>query len=454
MFLGNQMQQQNIALLKDFSLKLYQFSSRILLTKSFDNDIFGQVLDIISEVLGSHTTGLFIWDEDINLYYPLALNGRDAAKLKTCFDDYFKGKDSVAQFAVFNVFTENFDKPIELNRCCQFISIYSGKQCLGILGFLSENDCVVKNVTEFFTSIAHFFSCIDLLRERLTLEQKSRELVKVGQRLEQVLHHNMDKQAVIEKMAADLKKQAEEARKANKAKSEFLSSMSHELRTPLNGILGFAQLLELEADSLNSDQKENVGHIVSSSHHLLALINQLLDLAKIESGKLELNFEYFSIQEVIRNCVETTRALADKKQIKVINMSKNYHCEDVYSDKMRVKQILLNLLSNAIKYNREAGNITIECDNVVANHFLRIKVIDTGMGLSKEQMTQVFDPFERLNFEQSTIEGTGIGLNICKLLIHQLGGKIGVESEVGSGSCFWIELALNNSPENVQLLTN
>jgi signal transduction histidine kinase len=238
---------------------------------------------------------------------------------------------------------------------------------------------------------------------------------------------------------SELNKTKLAAEKANKAKSEFLSQMSHELRTPMNAVLGFAQLLEM--DELNEDQHESVKYILSSGHHLLNLINDILDLSKIEADKLALMSEPLDLKIVLYECLSLMQPLAVSSSIQLVNNLCNECDAMVIGDSLRVKQILLNLISNAIKYNRTGGVVMISCENINSQSII-IKIADTGKGLSESQLSKLFQPFERLDAKNSTIEGTGIGLCISKKLIEAMGGKIGVTSAVDEGSCFWIELPL------------
>ncbi|MDP3841193.1 MAG: PAS domain S-box protein [Oxalobacteraceae bacterium] len=245
----------------------------------------------------------------------------------------------------------------------------------------------------------------------------------------------------------ELEKAKAAAEKANLAKSEFLSSMSHELRTPLNAVLGFAQLMASETPPPTPTQKLSIEQILQAGWYLLRLINEILDLAMIESGKVSMSHESLSLAEVLQDCQAMIEPQAHKRGIQMtFPHSDNLHY--VHADRTRVKQVMINLLSNAIKYNREGGTVIVECVMNDAQR-LRVSVRDSGAGLAPEQLAQLFQPFNRLGQEASGEEGTGIGLVVTKQLVELMGGVIGVESSVGVGSVFWFELAASSAPELV-----
>jgi len=235
------------------------------------------------------------------------------------------------------------------------------------------------------------------------------------------------------------------AKNANLAKSEFLSRMSHELRTPLGAILGFAQLIESGAPQPTPSQKRSVDQILKAGWYLLDLINEVLDLALIESGKLSLSPEPVSLADVMLECQTMIEPQAQGRGIRV-SFPRLETPHFVKADRTRVKQVLINLLSNAIKYNAPGGTVVVSCV-VNTPGRVRICVEDSGAGLSPEDISQLFQPFNRLGRAATVEEGTGIGLVVCKRLVELMGGVIGVESAVGRGSVFWFELNLTTKPQ-------
>lgn len=339
---------------------------------------------------------------------------------------------------------------------------------LKLLG-LQRSEFIGKKFVEvpMFRSLHFSGMTVDQLQENLPLKEEEFEITrKDGKTLTILLSADLiymgPELSVIATMVditerkrteLDLEESRAEAEKANRAKSEFLSRMSHELRTPMNSILGFAQLLEM--GDLSENQKKGVNHILNSGKHLLNLINEVLDISRIEAGKLVLKPEKLRIIDLIHECVDLVTPLLDEKQVSLELDLFAVEYIHVVADKQRLMQVLINLISNAIKYNKDQGKVTVvgqlESVNIFGKPSLRITITDTGIGVSKEDLPRLFNPFERLSTYQLNVEGTGLGLPIARDLIHAMGGRIGVESAKGVGSSFWIEVNVyeENETENM-----
>ncbi len=235
----------------------------------------------------------------------------------------------------------------------------------------------------------------------------------------------------------------EQAETANEAKSMFLSRMSHELRTPLNSILGFGQLLEMSDRS--ADDRESISHIMKAGKHLLELINEVLDIARVESGKFTVSLEPVSVAEIVNEAVALMGPFAAQRSVRLHSDLDIVENQFIKADRQRFKQVCLNILSNAIKYNREGGSVTVSYGGVTNGTF-SITFTDTGIGIRPEMMTRLFTPFDRLDTEASGIDGTGLGLSVSKSLVEAMMGQIRVESEPGIGSTFSVDLPLSDDP--------
>lgn len=270
------------------------------------------------------------------------------------------------------------------------------------------------------------------------VRRRSYALALVEQRTS-ALEESLREQSALE---ASQRRAREEAEAATSSKNEFLSRMSHELRTPLNGVLGFAQLLAM--DSLQPRQQESVAHILKGGRHLLALINEVLDVTRIETGDISLSPEPVLVNDVLQESIDLVRPLADEHRVNFVSRNTPACDVHVFADRQRLKQILLNLLSNAIKYNRTGGTVAVSCGE--GHKGLRINVTDTGHGIRPEHVGLLFTPFERLGAENTDIQGTGIGLALSRRLAEAMGGTLDVETELGRGSTFWVDLPLAEGP--------
>jgi signal transduction histidine kinase len=303
-----------------------------------------------------------------------------------------------------------------------------------------EVGTLVESFNDMMREIEHRTQALEASNREKECEVEERrsaqqEVMQLNQELEKRVR---DRTAQLETSNQDLAMATEAAERANRAKSEFLSIMSHELRTPLNAIIGFGQLLDADSFQLTSEQRrEYTGHIVRAGGHLLSLINEILNLAQIESGKLTVSIESVLLGELFEDCQTMIAPLGARRGIGLKFLAPSAF--GVKADRGRLKQVLLNLLSNAIKYNRDQGTVVLDCTSAGEGR-VRISVRDTGTGLRPDQVESLFQPFNRLGQEAGGIEGTGIGLVMTKGLVELMGGTIGVSSTVGVGSVFWIEL--------------
>ena len=311
------------------------------------------------------------------------------------------------------------------------------------LGLVVVLGALVAVVELFIMLVLHDFFVPDILSESAWgLVDTTLLTLTVAPALYFLVFRRMQKEIAVRKQAeVALIAAKEEAERANLAKSRFLSSMSHELRTPMNAVLGFAQLMQMDA-ALQDEHRESVGVIRKAGNHLLELIDQVLNLAHIESGNIEFVMGPVVLGDVVNECLALTLPLANERDIQI--ESADFSGITLCTDRLRLKQVLLNLLSNAIKYNCPNGHVRIHCSS--DDGFLaHIMVSDTGKGIPQKRMDELFHPFNRLGAEGGNIQGSGIGLTISRQLVELMGGAIGVESSPGNGSTFWIELPQEKS---------
>lgn len=243
------------------------------------------------------------------------------------------------------------------------------------------------------------------------------------------------------RIEADLIAAKEEAERANNAKARFLSNVSHELRTPLNAILGFAQLLEINANYSSPEQQEYVQHILTAGNQLLGLVNEVLDISRIDVGKMQFNIEPLCIAEIAASCVDQVTVAMENPNNVIYENTITDATILVQGDDLHLRQVLINLLSNAVKYNSENGRVMLSCA-IENKGKLKIAVRDTGNGIAHDKQSLLFTPFERLDQKHASIPGVGIGLFITKRLVEAMHGTVGVESVQGKGSTFWFDIPL------------
>lgn len=289
----------------------------------------------------------------------------------------------------------------------------------------------VRNIEIDFTHKKGHSIPVELILQYLNPENEDARFVFVA--------HDISKRKEDENI---LLESLQTAKSANIAKSNFMMSMSHELRTPLNAVLGFSQLLELDAGSLTQSQNNSVTEILQGGQHLLKLIEEILDLTSIESTNTTLSFEFIDPVDLLNDCFNMVSSLAELKNIQLENKI-TVSLPKINIDPTRFKQVIINLLSNAIKYNKQDGSVTLTYD-LLENNIIRFKITDTGYGIKEEDISNVFVPFNRLGHEAGQIEGTGIGLNITKKLVALMNGKIDFQSHAGEGSAFWVDFPYAN----------
>ena len=274
-------------------------------------------------------------------------------------------------------------------------------------------------------------------------ERVKQHAVELEQQVGERTHELSTANELLQREIAERRRAEIEADRANQAKSEFLSRMSHELRTPMNAVLGFAQLLEI--GSLTGGQRDNVEHILRGGRHLLGLIDEVLDISRIEAGHLSVSLEPVLLSEVIRETSELIQPVAATWKVQVDGETSEAGDRYVLADRHRLKQVLLNFLSNAVKFNRSDGTVKVSVKEVPGDR-LRVNITDTGPGISPRLIERLFTPFDRLGAETRGVEGTGLGLALSKRLVEVMGGAIGVDSVVGQGSTFWVELPRAECP--------
>lgn len=257
------------------------------------------------------------------------------------------------------------------------------------------------------------------------------------------IHSALERKRLIDhnkQLILDLTQAKEDAEKANRAKSDFLARMSHDLKTPLNGIMGFTQMMLTDEDEPPGEfARDSLEQIAQAGMHLLELISQILDLASIEAGKIKVVIEDIDVVPIIHQCLDLIRPSALRREIQLVNGT-DLQTLVVAGDSLRIKQVLLNLLSNGVKYNSPGGTLTVALSDM--GEQARICVRDTGPGIPEDKMASLFESFNRLGAEKTGVEGTGIGLNICKSFVALMQGALDVESKVGEGSCFSFSVPL------------
>ena len=342
---------------------------------------------------------------------------------------------------------------VRFNRACELLTGYKQQEMLGLTPWDSLIPAEQKDgVMEVFKDLVRHRSP-SLYENEWQTSQGERRLIAwsnstMGGENGTPLYVIATGIDITERKAAEtaLINARNTAETASRAKSEFLARMSHELRTPMNAVLGFAQLLDTdEKSALPPHQKDYVQEILQAGTHLLDLINEVLDLSRIEAGRLQISMASVELGEVLRESLRLLQPVAEQHGIDLGKGAIMQEQRWVMADKLRLRQVIMNLLSNAIKYNRAGGSVRIDCAQLDDDR-IQVSIHDTGPGLAPEQQAMLFQPFERLDADRMAIQGTGIGLALSKHLMHMMGGEIGVASTVDEGSTFWIRLSSNSHP--------
>jgi len=394
----------------------YMLTGLLQLTGS-EYGVTGEILydENSQPYIKTHAISNIAWNEDSKKFYAEnAPQGMEFHNLESLFGEIIKnGQTVIANDAPNDKRRGGLPEGHPALNAFLGVPIFYGNELIGMYGLANRENGYDTKVVDFLRPFNATYSGI-IHAKRIAESEKQ-----------------VQKDLVIAK---------EEAEQANRAKSQFLSSMSHELRTPMNAILGFGQLLEM--DALDLEHQDYVQEILKAGTHLLDLINEVLDLAKIESGHLVLSIEPVCFGDTLSECLSLVNPLLQKNDISLdFDIAS---CSQFYlkADAVRLKQIVINLLSNAIKYNRPQGNVKIVCQPDAEASSLRVNIVDTGIGLSAEAQAQLFTPFTRIDDKEHNIEGTGIGLVITKNLIQLMHGSIGLESKPGVGSTFWFTVPL------------
>jgi len=343
-------------------------------------------------------------------------------------------------------------KVVQINRACETLLGVTSREVIGhtcdayLDCFQCHSGCPVAKSDKALTQQEGLAFCVDgeqkqVLRSTVKLGEDDDALIleafiditdrKLAEK--ELLMHRNNLEVLVQDRTKQLELARQESDRANKAKTEFLSRMSHELRTPLNAIIGFSHLLEMELPE-DTDQHKNVSHISSAGEHLLMLISELLNLSKIESGGVDINYEHVSVSELVMESMHYIEEQANQRGI-TLNIDEAISDLTVYVDRLRYKEVLLNILSNAVKYNSENGEISAKIFSD-SSHGVCFEITDTGPGIEPEKISQLCEPFTRLGAEHTDIEGSGVGLSIVKLLVALMDGELQIESTVGQGSTF------------------